>query len=51
MTQRPKTKTPKLTDADQHARFVEMARTVEADESPEALDRAFEKVIKPSPKE
>ncbi len=37
---------PKLTDAERHKRFVEMAREVEADESPKALDRAFQKVVK-----
>ena len=31
--------------SDEYQRFVEMAREVEADESPEAMDRAFEKVI------
>ena len=43
---KPKAK-PKLTDADRHARFVEMAREVEVDESPGAFDRAFDKVIRP----
>jgi hypothetical protein len=43
---KPKTK-PKLTDAERHARFVEMAREVEVDESPEAFDRAFDKVVRP----
>lgn len=41
-----KPKTPKLTDAERHARFVETARQVEVDESPEAFDRAFERVVK-----
>ena len=36
---------PKLTDAERHARFVDMAREVGVDESPEAFDRAFEKVV------
>lgn len=35
---------PKLTDAERHKRFVEMAREVEADESPQAFDRAFMRV-------
>jgi hypothetical protein len=39
-------KRPKPTPAEQHARFVELARTVEVDESPDALDRAFERVIR-----
>ena len=40
---------PKLTDAERHARFVETARQVEVDESPGAFDRAFDRVIRPSP--
>lgn len=38
---------PKLTDAERHKRFVKMAREVEADESPEAFDRAFKSVVRP----
>lgn len=38
---------PKLTDAERHKRFVEMAREVEADETPESFERAFRKVTKP----
>lgn len=37
---------PKLTDAERHKRFVEMAREVEASESPKAFDLAFSKVAK-----
>ena len=37
----------KLTDAERHARFVEMAREVEVDESPDAFDKAFKKVVRP----
>ena len=37
-------KKPKLTDAQRHKRFVEMAREVEADERPEAFDKAFKRV-------
>lgn len=40
---------PKPTDAERHARFVDMAREVGVDESPEAFDRAFEKVVKAVP--
>jgi hypothetical protein len=47
MTAKPKAKPPKLTDAERHARFVETARQVEVDESPEAFDRAFERVVRP----
>jgi hypothetical protein len=36
---------PKLTDTERHSRFVEMAHEVEADESPGAFDRAFNKVV------
>jgi len=37
---------PKLTDAERHERFKEMAREVEASEKPEAFDKAFEKVTR-----
>ncbi len=43
-TQKPK---PKLAAKERHRRFVEMAHEVEADESPEAFDRAFEKIAPP----
>ena len=39
--QKPK---PKLTDAERHKRFVEMAHKVEASEKPEDFDKAFKKV-------
>jgi hypothetical protein len=42
MAKKPK---PKLTDTERHKRFVEMAREVEADERPEAFDRAFKRVV------
>jgi hypothetical protein len=45
---KPKAETkpkPKLTDKERHKRFVEMAHEIEADESPEAFDRAFDKVM------
>jgi len=32
---------PKLTDAERHARFKEMAREVEASDDPEDFERAF----------
>jgi hypothetical protein len=43
-----KNKRPKLKDTPekQHARFVEAAKKAEADERPEALDRAFAKIAK-----
>jgi hypothetical protein len=36
---------PKITAKERHKRFVGMAHEVEADESPEAFDRAFDKVV------
>jgi hypothetical protein len=35
----------KTTDPEQHKRFLEMAREVEVDERPDAMDRAFERVV------
>jgi hypothetical protein len=40
------TKKPPLTDAERHKRFKDMAREVEADDKPEAFDRAFGRVTK-----
>jgi hypothetical protein len=46
---KPKTdKKPKLTDAERHKRFVEVAREVEADETEEGAERALRKVVSPS---
>lgn len=45
MTSKTKAK-PKLTDAERHKRFVQVAREIEADESPASFDRAFAKVVK-----
>lgn len=39
-----KTKHKRLTPAEQHARFVEAAKKAEADESPEAMDKAFKRL-------
>lgn len=36
---------PKLTDAERHKRFVDMAREVEASNDPKDFDAAFEKVV------
>lgn len=36
---------PKLTDAERHKRFVEMAREVEASNDPKDFDEAFTKVV------
>jgi hypothetical protein len=35
----------KLTDAERHKRFVEMAHEVEASDDPKDFDRAFKKVV------
>lgn len=43
---KPQTRRP-IDDPAEYQRFLDMAREVEADETPGALDRAFEKVIKP----
>jgi len=40
---------PKLTDAERHKRFVEMAREVEASDDPKDFERAFERVVTPRP--
>jgi hypothetical protein len=45
MPRKPK---PQPDDPEQFKRFIDMAREVEVDESPEALDRAFKKVV-PTP--
>jgi hypothetical protein len=37
--------TPKPDDPAESKRFIDMAREVEADESDDALDRAFKKVV------
>ncbi len=44
--QKPK---PKLTDAERHKRFVEMAREVGASESPRSFDKAFKQVTRKVP--
>lgn len=49
-TKPPTKPKPTADERAQHARFVEMAREVEADESPESFDRAFKRVV-PSPKD
>jgi hypothetical protein len=41
---------PKLTDAERHARFKDMAREVEASEDPKEFDKAFDKVTGEPPK-
>jgi hypothetical protein len=39
---------PKLTAKERHKRFVDMAHEVGADETPEAFDRAFGRVVHPN---
>jgi hypothetical protein len=46
MAGKPKTKRPKLTDAERHKRFVETAKEVEASEKPEDFDWVFDMVAK-----
>jgi hypothetical protein len=36
---------PKLTDAERHKRFIEMAKEVGASDDPKDFERAFEKVV------
>jgi hypothetical protein len=47
MARKPQSK-PTLTDAERHARFVEMGREVEASESPKDFEAAFGAVTKAS---
>lgn len=41
---------PKLSEAERHKRFVDMAEKVGASDRPEDFDAAFEKVVGPKPK-
>ncbi len=43
---KPSNRKPKLTPAERHKRFVDMAQEVGASESPESFDVAFKKVTK-----
>jgi hypothetical protein len=43
--QRPR----KTSDPEQVKRFIDMAREVDVDESPEAFDRAFKRVVRQNP--
>lgn len=36
---------PKLTDADRHKRFVDMAKELNASDDPKGFDKAFKKVV------
>jgi hypothetical protein len=42
-----KRRVPKPDDPEQSRRFVEAARQIEADETGEAFDRAFRKIVPP----
>jgi hypothetical protein len=48
MPQKPAPRT-KLTDAERHKRFVEMAREVEASTDPKDFEKAFKKVVSKAP--
>jgi hypothetical protein len=43
----PRKTSPPADNPEEFKRFVDMAREVEADEAPDAVDRAFAKVVKP----
>ncbi len=42
-------RSPKLTEAERHKRFVEMAREVGASDNPKDFEAAFKKVARPKP--
>ena len=44
------TKKPEPDDPEQYRRFIDTAQKVEAEEAPEAFDRAFKKVAPAKPK-
>jgi hypothetical protein len=46
----PKTPKPKPDNPEQFKRFIDTARQVEIDESPDALDHALDKVVPRRPK-
>lgn len=48
MAKKPEKAAPRLTDAERHKRFVDMAKEVEASDNPEDFDQAFDKVATPS---
>lgn len=43
----PRKPSPPADNPEEFKRFVDMAREVEADEAPDAIDRAFRKVVAP----
>ena len=48
MARKPSSKL-KDTPTDEYRRFVQTARETGADESPEAFERAFKRIVKPAP--
>jgi hypothetical protein len=46
MATKSKSKKTKLTDADRHKRFVDMAKEVGASDNPKDFDKAFKRVTK-----
>jgi hypothetical protein len=44
---KPVSSDSKLTDAERHKRFIDMAREVEASDDPKDFDKAFTKVVPP----
>lgn len=47
MAEKKRAKKPSLTDTERHKRFKDMACEVDADNDPDAFDRAFSKVVSP----
>lgn len=47
MPTEPKGQQPTPDDPEQSKRFIETARQVEADENPEAFEKAFREVVRP----
>jgi hypothetical protein len=50
MPKKPTPSKPKLTDAERHKRFVDMAREVEASEDPKDFEKAFNEIVRPKDK-
>jgi hypothetical protein len=50
MVRKSEKKKTKLTDAERHKRFLDMAREVEASDDPKDFDKAFDKVVSPPKK-
>jgi hypothetical protein len=50
MPRTPAKKKPKLSDAERHKRFLDIARELLASADPKDFDRASDKIVKPKPK-